>query len=123
MKNDIPDRLTRFAVAVIKMSRKLDNSIEYKIIKTQLIKAATSAGANYEESQGACSTPDFTNKVKISLKEMRESNYWLEVLDQSILPSERPVELDELIDESDQLKRILGAIYRKKSNPTGKESI
>jgi four helix bundle protein len=120
MMNDIPDRLTRFAVAVIKMSRKLDNSIEHKIIKNQLIKAATSAGANYEESQGASSTPDFTNKVKISLKEMRESNYWLDVLGQTIIPSERPVELDELIDESDQLKRILGAICSKKSGPTNK---
>jgi len=51
---------------------------------------------------------------------MRESNYWLEVLGQTILPSERPLELDELIDESDQLKRILGAICSKKSNPPGK---
>jgi len=115
MMNDIPDRLTRFAVSVIKMSRKLNNSIEYKIIKYQLIKASTSAGANYEESQGASSTPDFTNKVKISLKEMRESNYWLKVIDQTIDTTERPEELNELIDESEQLKKILGSICQKKS--------
>ncbi|MHC1778032.1 MAG: four helix bundle protein [Lentimicrobium sp.] len=118
--NDIPERLTRFAVGVIKMSRKIDNSIEYKIIKHQLVKAATSAGANYEESQGAGSTPDFTNKVKISLKEMRECNYWLVVLSQTINLSERPAELDLLIDESEQLKKILGSICRKKSTEHNK---
>jgi four helix bundle protein len=122
MKNDIPDRLRRFAVAVIKMSRKLDDSAEYKIIKNQLIKAATSAGANYEESQGAASTPDFINKVKISLKEMRESNYWLELLSQTIPHAERPAELDELIDESEQLKRILGSICSKFSDNKNKKS-
>jgi four helix bundle protein len=98
------------------MSRKFDNTIENRIIKNQLIKSATSAGANYEESQGASSTLDFTNKVKISLKEMRESNYWLKILDQTISSSERPPELTELIDESGQLKRILGAICSKKSS-------
>lgn len=121
MKNDIPDRLRRFAVAVIKMSRKLDNSAEYKIIKNQLIKAATSAGANYEESQGAASTPDFLNKVKISLKEMRESNYWLELLSQTLPLAVRPSELDELIVESEQLKRILGAICSKLSDNKNKK--
>jgi len=104
-----------FAVANIKMSRKLDNSIENRIIKNQLIKAATSASANYEESQGASSTPDFTNKVKISLKEMRESNYWLNILGQTVNPSERPSDLDDLIGESEQLKKIPGAICRKKT--------
>jgi len=48
---------------------------------------------------------------------MRESNYWLEMLGQTTDISDRPVELDELIDESDQLKRIPGAICRKKSSP------
>ncbi|MBK6344642.1 MAG: four helix bundle protein [Bacteroidales bacterium] len=115
MKNDLTDRLMNFAVAIIKMSRKLDNSIENRIIKNQLIKAATSAGANYEESQGASSTPDFINKVKISLKEMRESNYWLNILGQTVNPSDRPSDLDDLIGESEQLKKILGAICRKKT--------
>lgn len=115
--NDIPERLLRFAVAVIKMSKKIDNSIENRVLKHQLIKSSTSAGANYEESQGASSTPDFTNKVKISLKEMRESNYWLKVLKLTINQSDKPAELETLLDESEQLKKILGAICRKKSGP------
>ncbi|HSW67434.1 MAG TPA: four helix bundle protein, partial [Bacteroidales bacterium] len=81
----------------------------------QLIKAATSTGANYEESQGAGSTADFKNKVRIALKEMRECNYWLKVLDGILSGKNRDEiknELDYLLDESEQLKRILGSICK-----------
>jgi len=46
-------------------------------MKRQLIKACTSVGANYEESQGSHTIPDAKNKINISLKEIRESNYFL----------------------------------------------
>lgn len=58
----------------------MPNKIEYQIIKHQLGKSATSIGANYEEAQAGSSKADFKNKVRISLKEARESNYWLRVL-------------------------------------------
>jgi len=112
---DLINRLLDFAVDVIFYCRKLDNSIENKIIKHQLIKSSTSSGANYEESQGAGSTPDFVYKVKISLKEMRESNYWLRVIKRTIVNKETLEELDRLVDESDQLKKILGSIIQKKT--------
>ena len=75
MNNDLTKRLFRFSVGVIVFLRDIKNNQEAGIIKHQLIKAATSSGANYEESQAASSKADFTNKVSISLKEMRESNY------------------------------------------------
>ncbi len=111
---DLIDRLLNFAVDVIFYCRKLDNSIENKIIKHQLIKSSTSSGANYEESQGSGSTPDFIFKVKISLKEMRESNYWLRIIKRTCINDGSPEELDRLIDESDQLRKILGSIIHKK---------
>jgi four helix bundle protein len=77
-ENDLFKRLFRFAVDVIKMLRSLNGGGDIKIISCQLGKAATSSGANYEEAQGAVSKADFGNKVGISLKEMRESNYWLQ---------------------------------------------
>ena len=79
MDKGLGKRLFEFAVRVIKYCRKLPNSKEYDIIKNQLIKSSTSSGANYEEAQGASSKPDFVYKVKISLKEMRESNYWIRI--------------------------------------------
>jgi four helix bundle protein len=66
-KNDLTERLLAFAVSVILFLRRVSNTEEYMIIKRQLIKSSTSAGANYEESQGASSSADFTNKVRISL--------------------------------------------------------
>lgn len=80
-ENDLSKRLFEFAVRVIKFLRTLPNYTELKVINYQLIKSSTSSGANYEESQGASSRADFSNKVFISLKEMRESNYWLRVIE------------------------------------------
>lgn len=88
-------------------------SEEYKIIRYQLIKSATSSGANYEEAQGASSRADFINKVRISLKEMRESNYWLRVIDGINEDPDLQIQIKGLIKESDELKNILGAICSK----------
>jgi len=79
-QSDLSKRLFEFAVRVIKFLRTLPNDLEYKVIKYQLIKASTSTGANYEESQGASSKADFHSKINISLREIKESNYWLRLL-------------------------------------------
>ncbi len=69
--NDLCARLFEFAVRVIEFLQTLPYSPENKTIRTQLSKSACSAGANYEESQSGSSKADFTNKVRISLREMR----------------------------------------------------
>jgi four helix bundle protein len=89
----------------------LSTSPEYSIIKYQLTKSATSSGANYEEAQAGSSKADFINKVRISLREMRESNYWLRIL--KGIELEPNQELDFLIQESKELKLILGSIVQK----------
>jgi len=61
MKNDLTERLLKFAINVILFLRKIKNTEEYLIIKRQLIKSSTSSGANYEEAQGGSSKADFTN--------------------------------------------------------------
>ena len=108
-ENDLSKRLLEFAIDVIKLLRKLPNTEEYRIIKHQLIKSSTSSGANYEEAQGGSSKADFTNKVRISLKEMRESNYWLKIINGIILDNNTE-KCNLLIQESKELKNILGAI-------------
>jgi len=62
--NELSERLFRFAVDVIKAVRYLKGGPELLIIRPQLIKAATSSGANYEEAQGAVSRPDFGTKLE-----------------------------------------------------------
>jgi four helix bundle protein len=77
---DLQERLLTFSISIILFLRKVPFNEEYKIIKRQLIRSSTSAGANYEESQGGYSRADFSFKVATSLKEMRESVYWLKIL-------------------------------------------
>ena len=109
--NDLGKRLFGFSVKTIKYIRKLPRTTEYKVIKYQLTKSSTSCGANYEEAQAGSSKADFNNKVRISLREMRESNYWLRII-QAIINDENE-ELLWLIQESKELKNILGSIVQK----------
>jgi four helix bundle protein len=111
--NDLGKRLFDFAVRVIKFIRTLPASPEYSVIKYQLAKSATSAGANYEESQAGSSKADFTNKVRIALREMRESNYWLRIIKGIEIDTTNTGELNYLIQESKELKLILGSIVQK----------
>lgn len=102
-----------FAVRVIKFIRTLPATTEYSVINNQLSKSATSAGANYEESQAGSSKADFTNKVRIALCEMRESNYWLRIIKGIEIDTTNTAELIYLIQESKELKLILGSIVIK----------
>ena len=108
MKQDLCERFLKFAVAVIKFLKTIPRSVENDVIRYQLTKCSSSMGANYEESQAASSKADFHNKIKISLKEARESAYWLRMLKALRLGDQN--ELDKLITESIELKKILGSI-------------
>lgn len=112
-RDDLNERLFNFAVRCLKFIKTLPNTAEYKVIKYQLAKSSTSTGANYEESQAGSSKADFNNKVRISLREMRESNYWLRIINQITEISELKIEIDLLIKESNELKSILGSIVQK----------
>ena len=66
-KRDLCERLLRFAVDVILYLRTVKNTIETMDMKRQLIKASTSSGANYEESQGSPTKSDFKTKLTVLL--------------------------------------------------------
>jgi four helix bundle protein len=106
--NDLLERTFNFGVATLKLIRNLPKDSEYTIIRYQLGKSATSVGANYEESQAGSSKADFKNKVRIALKEARESNYWLRVI--KALGEIEDSKLDILLQESKEIKNILAAI-------------
>ena len=110
-ENNLLERTFNFGVRCLKLLRTLPNSSEYQIIKYQLGKSSTSVGANYEEAQAGSSKADFKNKVRISLKEARESNYWLRVI--KALDETPNTELEFLVNESKELKNILASILIK----------
>ena len=114
MKNDLQERLFSFVVRVFKFLRTLPDNQEYRVVSYQLLKSSSSTGANYEEAQGGSSRADFTYKVEISLKEMRESNNWLRLIKATNVDEDiNEAELDNLITESKELKLILGSIVSK----------
>jgi len=90
-------RTKAFAVSIIKLSGKLPNTTEGKVIKNQLTKSGTSIGANYREANRARSKADFRSKIKISESEASESQYWLEIILEMkwIKPEDMRFELEE----------------------------
>ena len=114
MDKGLGNRIFEFAVGVIKFCKSLNYSVENKIIINQVLRSATSVGANYEEAQGAITKADFRNKLKISLKEMRESSYWLKIIESIHIKDPK---LTELIDESEELKKIIGTISYNTKKP------
>ena len=112
-KKDLSERLFQFAVRIIKYLRKLPNAPEYKIIRYQLVKSSSSSGANYEEAQAGSSRLDFANKVRIALREMRETNYFLRILNVTLPDEYLDDEFSFLLQDSKELKNILGSIMTK----------
>ena len=108
---DIQSRTFDFAVRIAQFCDKMNKvpGVNW-VLGKQLLKAGTSVGANVEEAQGAQSKPDFIAKMSISLKEARETNFWLRVIAAAgTFPSE---DIPPLITESKELMLIIGAIVK-----------
>ena len=104
---DIRERTLQFAVRVIQAIRCLPDDAATRVLAYQLVKSATSVGANVEEADGAESTRDFVHKMSIARKEARESRYWIRIVRASIVDNENWISLQQ---ESEELARILSAI-------------
>lgn len=105
---DIVERTAAFADRVITLSLRLPNNVAGRELGKQLVRAGMSVGANVEEAQAGESTADFLHKLRIARKECRETKYFLiRVANGKLVRCDR---LDGLIDEADQLVRILTAI-------------
>ena len=79
-KNIIVDLSFRFALDIIRYTSILENNRKF-VVARQLLKSGTSIGANCKEAQNAESKSDFIHKIKIALKELEETEYWLEICD------------------------------------------
>jgi four helix bundle protein len=105
--NDLSIRLRKFAVDAYVFSGTIKKDARLIDNINQLIRSSASPGANYNEAQSAVSRRDFHNKIRICLKEMRESQYWL-LYFYELQPETK--EIVSLLQESDELCRILSAI-------------
>ena len=101
---DLKDRTRRFAVRIIRMVDKLPRSIASEVIARQLVRSATSIGANYRAASRERSKAEFIAKLQIVLEESDETQYWLELLLEVDLLDRQA--LQELSQEADELTAI-----------------
>jgi len=106
---DIAERLVGFAVAILRLTKQFPKDLAGRHVGSQLVRSATSGGANYEEARGAESRGDFVHKIGIAAKEMRETIFWLEVVDRSGWTT---ADLPAAIREANELAAILAASRR-----------
>ncbi len=103
-KKVLQERLFRFSVELFNLLFTLPKQKEFDVFRYQLSKSGTSVGANYEEAIGAFSEKDFCNKLGLCLKEARESNYWLRIMNELNLGDKRLCK--KLMDESLEFIKI-----------------
>ena len=113
---DIKIRSFEFALEILKFVSSLPKTVICRELGKQLIRSGTSVGANIEEADGSLSKKEFVYKIGLSLKEAKETKYWIKLLIDSGIPRKESAEL--LFKESEELVKIFGKIISttKKNN-------
>ena len=118
MDNSVPEKIfdirlrsLKFAVLIIKLSFLLPRNAAGYAIASQIVRSGTSIGANIHEAQDSSSKKEFTHSMTISLKEARETEYWLFVIQEADLINNSM--LTEALREIKELIKILTTIVKK----------
>jgi four helix bundle protein len=109
---DLRLRTKRFALKIITLYSSLPKSTEAQVIGKQVLRSGTSVGANYREAYRARSDSEFISTLGVCLKELEETSYWLELLDESKIVLLKDLEF--LSDECNQLTAIFTSIVKSK---------
>ena len=113
-ENVIQIKSYNFALRIIKLYQYLKAEKKEYTLGKQILRSGTSIGANIEEATGSISQKEFRAKMFISYKEARETHYWLRLLkDSGYLENDLA---DSLINNVEEIKKILGAILKTVSN-------
>lgn len=103
----LEQRLTDFAVRIIRIANALPRNYAGRHVAQQLLRSGTSAAPNYAEARAAESRSDFIHKLKVVLKELNETRVWLNMIGRAeLLLADK---LDAVVDENTQLCRIVNA--------------
>jgi len=106
IKFDLQDRLVDYAVRIINLSEALPNTKAGKHVSSQILRSGTSPAPNYGEAQSAESSADFVHKLKISLKELRETEIWLKIILKAKMIKSAS-QLVPILQETDELIAVL----------------
>ena len=105
----IRERAYAFSLDIIRLYQQIKAQNEF-VLSKQVLRSGTSIGANIEEASAAQSRKDFISKMSVASKEARETLYWLRLLRDSNICSDK--ELAGTIDESKQIINMLTAIVK-----------
>lgn len=105
---DIHERVYQFVIRVINLTKILSKTPQNLILINQVIRSATSMGANDQETDGADSKKDFIAKYSIVRKEGKETNYWLRLIADT--NPEFRSRMKELMQEGKEIVKIVSAI-------------
>lgn len=112
---DLEKRLLRFASDVILLTDKMPKTRAGNHIASQMLRSGTSPYPNHGEAQAAESRKDFIHKVRVCLKELRETLRWLNLIAETKMISDQEV-LTRIRQENDELIRIFMASIRTASS-------
>ena len=107
---DLEERTLQFAKETIEFINNTPKTLPNIEIAKQLVRSAGSVGANYIEANESLGKKDFRMRIKICRKEAKESRYWLRLISCN---SEGDKDKANLIQESNEVMRIFGAILEK----------
>jgi four helix bundle protein len=109
-ENVIKGKSFEFAVRIINLYKYLDTNKKELILSKQILRSGTSIGANVEEAIAGQSKKDFVAKLSISLKEAKETHYWLRLLSRCEYIDEQMFK--SIINDCDEIIVILTRILQ-----------
>ena len=108
---DLEERLLEYSARIIRLTEKLPHSRAGRHVSGQLLRSGRAPMAHHGEAQGAESRKDFIHKIRLGLKELRESMRWLKLVQRVPLINRQEL-LEPLIAETDALTRIFVSSIR-----------
>ncbi len=117
-KKDLRDRTKAFAIRVVQFYSGLSKTTEAQVMGKQVLRSGTSVGANYRKACRARSTAEFIAKLGDCLKELDESSYWFELLEETGVATS--ANLEPLQKECNELLAIFTTISKRCKASSGK---
>lgn len=110
MKYDLEERTAKFGEEIIKFAKTLEKNEISRPLISQVVRSATSIGANYMEANQASSKKDFNNKIYISKKEANETKHWLRMI--AVASQDKKEQCRKLWQEAHELTLIFAKIAK-----------
>lgn len=108
---DLQERTLEFGKRTIRLVKAIPRDNTNLMLGNQIVRSGTSIGANYREADAACTRRDFKFKIAVSLKEAKETVYWLKLIIEANPALTKRIE--PLLKEADELVKIFAAIFEK----------